>query len=113
MKTDKYKILYVDEHECHEWTLEEIIEYINRDRSNEWTDYDETDWREGWKEWVEPEGFYVLLDEDDYEIVEAEHGDDDEFQIYHYEDGTRVPQGEPVGIEHQEEFYIFSHIYFG
>lgn len=27
--------------------LEDILEEINRDRSDEWTDYDESDWREG------------------------------------------------------------------
>ena len=110
---ETYIVLYIDEHQAQEWTLDEIIEYINRDRSNEWTDYDKSDWREGWNEWVEPEGFYILLDENQYEVIEAEHGDDDNFQVYNYEDGTRVPQDEPVGIEHQEDFYIFSHIYFG
>jgi hypothetical protein len=113
MNKETYIVLYKDEHISQEWTLEEIIEYINQDRSERWTDYDETDWKEGWNEWVEPEGFYTLLDnEDEYCIIEAEHGDDDNFQIYCYEDGTRVPQDEPVGIEHNENFYIFSHIKF-
>jgi len=42
-----------------EWTLDEVLEEINRDRSAHWTDYDETDWKEGWNEWVEGE-FYSL-----------------------------------------------------
>ena len=42
-----------------EWTLEEVLNEINRDRSDEWIDYDETDWKEGWEEWVEGE-FYSL-----------------------------------------------------
>jgi|TARA_R100000654_G_scaffold5200_3_gene14914 hypothetical protein len=29
------------------WTLPEILEEINRDRSDEWSDYDEWDWKEG------------------------------------------------------------------
>jgi len=33
-------------------TLPEILEYINRDRSEEWTDYDLSDWREGLSEWT-------------------------------------------------------------
>lgn len=37
------------------WTLEKILEEINRDRSAHWTDYDETDWREGLDEWTEYE----------------------------------------------------------
>ena len=42
------------------WTLDEVIEEINRDRSDLWTPYDETDWKEGWDEWVEGE-FYSLV----------------------------------------------------
>lgn len=30
-----------------EWTLTEILAEINRDRSNEWTEYNCSDWREG------------------------------------------------------------------
>ena len=49
-----------DVERIEEWTLEDILEEINRDRSNEWTPYDETDWKEGWNEWVEGE-FYSLV----------------------------------------------------
>ena len=34
------------------WTLSEILAEINRDRSDEWTPYDETDWREGLEQWT-------------------------------------------------------------
>lgn len=37
--------------------LEEILEEINRDRSEEWQDYDETDWQEGLNEFTE----FVLI----------------------------------------------------
>ena len=57
----KYKILYIEENEVHEWTIEDIITEINRDRSGKWIDYDETDWREGWNEWIEGE-FYKLIE---------------------------------------------------
>jgi hypothetical protein len=33
--------------------LEDILEEINRDRSEEWTDYDKTDWREGLEQFTE------------------------------------------------------------
>jgi hypothetical protein len=36
-----------------EWSVDEILEEINRDRSSEWTDYDESDFTEGWLEWCE------------------------------------------------------------
>lgn len=42
------------------WSVEGLLDEINRDRSGEWTDYDTTDWREGWNEWVEGE-FYSLV----------------------------------------------------
>ena len=35
------------------WTVKEILEEVNRDRSNEWTDYDESDWQEGLEEFTE------------------------------------------------------------
>ena len=34
------------------WTLSEILAEINRDRSDAWTPYDETDWREGLEHWT-------------------------------------------------------------
>lgn len=48
------------------------------------------------------------------EIIEAEHGDD--FQKYVYEDGTTVPQGEPIGREVEKdgqiELVLFEGIFF-
>ena len=63
MKTKIYKILYVEENEIHEWTIEEILDVINCDHSDKWTDYDESDWKEGWNEWVAHEGYYKLIEE--------------------------------------------------
>lgn len=40
-------------------TLHEILDEINRDRSEEWIDYDESDWREGLEQWT----FLILLGE--------------------------------------------------
>ncbi len=37
----------------HTWDIDRVLEEINRDRSEEWQDYNETDWEEGWCEWVE------------------------------------------------------------
>lgn len=34
------------------WTMEQILNEINRDRSDDWTAYNETDWREGLTEWT-------------------------------------------------------------
>lgn len=35
------------------WTVKEILEEINRDRSDDWQAYDESDWQEGLREWVQ------------------------------------------------------------
>ena len=51
-----------DVEEIQEWSLCEILEEINRDRSDGWTNYDASDWREGWNEWVEGES-YTLVQE--------------------------------------------------
>jgi len=45
-----------------DWSMDDILSEINRDHSEDWTDYDETDWRDGWREWVFPE--YHELAED-------------------------------------------------
>ena len=42
--------------------MPDILEEINRDRSEDWTNYDATDWREGWSEWVEGE-YLSAIDE--------------------------------------------------
>lgn len=47
--------------EIKQWTLERILEEINRDHSDKWTPYDETDWEEGWNEWVKEDGYYELI----------------------------------------------------
>lgn len=45
----------------YEWTIDDILGEINRDRSEKWTDYDETDWKEGWYEWCEND-VYTLVE---------------------------------------------------
>ncbi len=40
-----------------EWTVDQILEEINRDRSDEWTNYDKTDWKEG----LEHETYFVVV----------------------------------------------------
>lgn len=106
MKT--YKIIYAEEQEVHEWTLEDILDHINEGRSNEWTDYDESDWLEGWNEWVAHEGYYTLVDEDECVVIDAEADTvDDDFQHYVRTNGDVVPRGTPIGIEYKEKLYLF------
>jgi hypothetical protein len=50
-------IKVIETGEIQHWPLAAILEEINRDRSAKWTDYDESDWQEGWDEWIEGE-FY-------------------------------------------------------
>ena len=42
-----YRIRDVEDGSVYLMTLPMILEDLNRDRSEEWTNYDETDWREG------------------------------------------------------------------
>lgn len=55
----KYKIKDLLSGATYEWTVREILQEINRDRSVDWTDYDQSDWKEGWSQWVE--GEYLSL----------------------------------------------------
>jgi hypothetical protein len=43
-----------------EVTLSELLEIINRDRSEEWIDYDESDWIEGWLLWGEGDCYTLI-----------------------------------------------------
>lgn len=42
-------------------TLSQLLEYINQDRSEGWTDYTEEDWMEGWLEWCEGDSWTITL----------------------------------------------------
>ncbi len=55
-----YKVKVLETGEIQQWDLQSILNEINRDHSDQWTDYDESDWLEGWNEWVEGE-FYSLV----------------------------------------------------
>lgn len=59
MKT--YKIKDTETNKLFKWTLTEVIDEINRDRSGDWQAYNETDWKEGWDFWVEAEGYLTML----------------------------------------------------
>lgn len=53
------KVKDLETGEIQEWGMDAILEEINRDTSERWTDYNESDWLEGWNEWVEGE-FYTI-----------------------------------------------------
>jgi hypothetical protein len=42
------------------WTAKQVLAEINRDRNEEWLDYDETDLIEGWIEWCEGDQYTML-----------------------------------------------------
>jgi hypothetical protein len=42
-----YRLRNVFDGESVEWTLDDFLREINRDRSDDWRDYDESDWQEG------------------------------------------------------------------
>ena len=51
----KYKLRHKESGEEVTWTVSQILEEINRDHSDEWQAYDESDWRAGFDEWVSHE----------------------------------------------------------
>lgn len=44
-------------HDVKTLTLPELLNEINRDRSDSWTDYDESDWQEGLEHFTD----YIVL----------------------------------------------------
>ena len=72
----------------YHWTMKQILHEINCDRSNDWTDYNETDWQEGLDEWTwyhpiteEWEGHEKVREYDNngrwrlIEIIDEQYGD--------------------------------------
>lgn len=49
-----YTIFNIETHESWRLSLSEILEEINRDRSEDWQPYNESDWREGLTEFCYP-----------------------------------------------------------
>ena len=54
-----YTIKNLETGKLEKWTMAQILIEINRDRSEEFTPYDLTDWLEGWYDWCE--GRYYQL----------------------------------------------------
>tara|TARA_R100000664_G_scaffold33431_1_gene50525 strand:+ start:714 stop:911 length:198 start_codon:yes stop_codon:yes gene_type:complete len=46
-----------------EWTVQKILNEINRDRSENWEDYTVEDWKEGWKQWCEGDIWEIVKKE--------------------------------------------------
>ena len=44
------------------WTIEQMLQEINRDRSDTWENYNSKDFLEGWNEWVEG-NYYTIVKE--------------------------------------------------
>ena len=59
---ETYKIKDLSNGKIYNWTVSDILGEINRDRSGEWQDYDETDWKDGWDFWIETntQEFYTM-----------------------------------------------------
>ena len=55
-----YKIRDIEDGSVYDMTLPMILEELNRDRSDEWMNYDETDWREGLAEFTT----YEVIDDE-------------------------------------------------
>ena len=60
MRMDKYRVQDRETSRVEFWSLKQILHEINRDRSEEWTDYDATDWQEGWFIWCDGDCYNLL-----------------------------------------------------
>ena len=49
---DKYLLLNKETGEKVKMSLKQILKEINRDRSEEWTNYNKDDWKEGLREFT-------------------------------------------------------------
>lgn len=43
------------------WYIEDVLDEINRDRSEKWIDYSKNDWFEGWAKWCEDDIYTILI----------------------------------------------------
>lgn len=60
--TETFKVRDLHTNEIQDWAMKDVLEEINRDRSDTWSEYNETDWKEGWEHWVEGDGYYTMVD---------------------------------------------------
>lgn len=67
-----HNIYNVETKKVETWTIAQMLDEINRDHSDEFRTYDQTDYINGWKEWVENSGFYKLADSFEYQYVNVE-----------------------------------------
>lgn len=56
-----YKIKVIETGAILEWTLDRVLSEINDETAEGWIDYDETDWEEGWREFVEVDGYLTMI----------------------------------------------------
>lgn len=57
----RYIVKDIETGKIHAWTLKSILYEINRDRSDEYTSYNHTDWKEGWYGMGVEGDIYTLL----------------------------------------------------
>jgi hypothetical protein len=57
-----FKLKHIETNEVIEFSMTEMLDYINADRNPKWIDYDETDVIEGW---------YAFCEGDSYTLVEV------------------------------------------
>ena len=75
---EKFIVKDVQEGSIYEWSMEDVLSEINRDRSDKWTPYDESDWEEGWNEWCEGD-IYTLVKKPHTMIVKNDYTDEQNF----------------------------------
>ena len=59
-RVTKYIIQNTETKRLYIWSLRQVVNEINRDRSDQWTPYNSRDWAVGWKHFVEEDEFCNL-----------------------------------------------------
>ena len=54
------KLKDIETGKIHQWTIEQVIHEINRDRGDTWVNYDMSDWLDGWDSWCEGD-YYTIV----------------------------------------------------
>jgi hypothetical protein len=60
---EQYTIQHIETKEKFNVPISWFLSEINRDRSSQWIDYDESDWKEGWYEWCEGDTYTLIGEE--------------------------------------------------
>jgi hypothetical protein len=99
MKTKMYTILDLEDMKLYKRSLKSLIAMINEDHSDEFLNYDESDWLEGWLEWCEGFPYVMITDRSIEQICYAIYNADNDGNVSLVID--YVNRYKPLGVKFQ------------